>query len=475
MNEKAFKFSVEWTRSRFFCGIDVHKYELAVAIYSQDDSRSEFVKTTIFTTDEKGLERFWNFVKKYQPSGFAMEATGIYHHVIYKFLVRKRATVRWSFTITVVNPADASGIPGRQKNDKVDALHLAKYLSKDLLPNGQPIIEVLEDLKEIFRTAARIERDRTALKNRIKKTLDRAGIRPKRLDLNLQWTLELLMYFIDHDQSLGTSIKHIFEDEELLKPHRSKIAKNVQVFVPYLDSELTTPQRAIIRQDLVELEFKTARKALIAVEIDNAILSRPGLRKQAHDIASIPGISPYSALWILAEIGSIKHFPSRNKFLAYCGCVPRTVSSAGKVYSAHVSRHSNPFLRTIFYNAAVVLSNLTKARSHLKDFAVRTIERKAFYSVKLAYCVIGTKIAKIVYGVLSKGVSYEPYFEGRVRPQIPSDSLRFSVSDRATVRRARNSLRRVARIEGMEELNIYSEELVRQLDLALQGKKVTVI
>ena len=352
---------------------------------------------------------------------------------------------------------------------------MAKYLSKDLLPNGQPIIEVLEDLKEIFRTAARIERDRTALKNRIKKTLDRAGIRPKRFDLNLQWTLELLMYFIDHDHSLVNSIARIFEDEELLRPHRAKIAKNMQAFVPYLNSKLTPPQRAIIRQDLVELDFKTARKALIAVEIDNAILSRPGLRKQAHYIASIPGISPYSALWILAEIGSIKQFPNRNKFLAYCGCVPRIVSSAGKVYSAHISRHSNPFLRMIFYNAAVVLSNLTKSPSHLKDFAVRTIKRKAFYSTKLAYCVIGTKIAKIVYGVLSKGVPFEPHFEGLVRPQTPSDCLKFSISDRATVRRARNSLRRVTRIEGMGELNIYSEELARQLDLALQGKKVTVI
>jgi len=475
MDEKTFKFSVEWTRSRFFCGIDVHKYELAVAVYSQDDSRSEFAKTNLFTTDEKGLERFWNFVKKYQPSGFAMEATGIYHHVIYKFLVKKRTTIRWPFTITVVNPVDASGIPGRQKNDKVDALRLAKYLSKDLLPNGQPIIEVLEDLKEIFRTATRIERDRTALKNRIKKTLDRAGIRPKRFNLNLQWVLELLMYFIDSNQSLGECINRIFEEEELLKPHRTKIAKNVQAFVPYLDSKLTSPQRAIIRQDLVELEFKTARKSLIAVEIDNVILSRPGLRKQAHNIASIPGISPYSALWILAEIGSIKQFPNRSKFLAYCGCVPRIVSSAGKVYSAHVSRHSNPFLRTIFYNAAVVLSNLTKAKSHLKDFAVRTIARKATYSMKLAYCIIGTKIAKVVYGVLSKGVPYEPYFGERLRPQIPSNTFRFSVSDKATVRRARNSLRRVAKIEGMGPLNIYSKELAKQLDLALQGKKVTVI
>ncbi|MHA1688278.1 MAG: transposase, partial [Promethearchaeota archaeon] len=39
-------------------------------------------------------------------------------------------------------------------------------------------------------------------------------------------------------------------------------------------------------------------------------------------------------------------FKTRETFSACCGCCPRVVSSAGKVYSAHVSRHSNKFLRT---------------------------------------------------------------------------------------------------------------------------------
>ncbi|MHA1723988.1 MAG: hypothetical protein ACTSXH_03990 [Promethearchaeota archaeon] len=47
--------------------------------------------------------------------------------------------------------------------------------------------------------------------------------------------------------------------------------------------------------------------------------------------------------------------------------------SARKVYSAHVFRHSNKFLRTIFYNAAVVLCNLTKQEFTLKRFATRTM------------------------------------------------------------------------------------------------------
>jgi transposase len=197
MEEVEFKFSVDYSKPAFYCGLDVHKYELAVAVYCQDDSQSEFLKTNVFTVDNTGLAQFWNFVRKYRPDGFVMEATGIYHHVVYKFLMNKRESVDWPFKILVVNPADASGIPNRQKFDRIDAELLARYLAKDLLTSGKAVIEVMEDIKAVFRMALRIEKDRTALKNRIKKTLDRAGIRPKGLNLNHDWVREFLHFFIE--------------------------------------------------------------------------------------------------------------------------------------------------------------------------------------------------------------------------------------------------------------------------------------
>lgn len=110
MEEVEFKFSVDWTKTIFYCGLDVHKHELSMAIYSEDTSKSEFLKTNVFSIDSKGLNYFWGFVRKYRPYEFAMEATGIYHHMIYKFLKKKRANVRWPFKIIVVNPADALGL-----------------------------------------------------------------------------------------------------------------------------------------------------------------------------------------------------------------------------------------------------------------------------------------------------------------------------------------------------------------------------
>jgi len=471
MEEIKFKFSVDWTKPAFFCGLDVHKYELAVAVYSKDDSGSEIVKASVFNTDSSGLEHFWRHVKKYQPVGFVMEATGIYHHVIYRFLQNARVKARWSFKILVVNPADAVGVPGRQKDDKIDAKHLARYAAMGLFRSGKAIVEILEDLKAIFRSAARIEKDRTALKNRVKKTLDRAGIRPKGLDLNREWVRELLHCIIQDEGTLGECLERIIADKESLKRHRNKIVKNLGKFIPYFEFSLTSAQKALIRQDLVELDFKTARKALLAVEVDQIMLDRPGLRKRAHNLASIPGISPFAAVWILAEIGNVSEFRSKRELLAYCGCCPRVVSSAGRVYSAHVSRRSNAYLRTIFYNAAVITCNITKKESNLKDYARNVIARKGSYSMKLAYCVVAAKIAKVVHAVLRDNIAFDPNCGQEEEPSvIARDGAKFAVSDRKLIRRAKNSLKRVCQVNELGFLGKRASALAEQLELLLEGK-----
>jgi len=474
LEDVEFKFLVDWTKPAFYCGLDVHKYELAVAVYCKDDSESELLKTNIFSVDSPGLNRFWSFVSKFRPEGFVMEATGIYHHVIYRFLVKKRVHSEWAFKILVVNPADASGIPNRQKNDKIDAENLARYLAMGLLKGGKPVIEVIEDLKAIFRMALRIEKDRTALKNRIKKTLDRAGIRPKGMELNHEWVREFLHYFLEREANLGQVISQIQGDLELLKSHRHKILKNVNKFIPYFDFTLSSAQRSMVRQDLVELDFKTARKRLLAVEIDQLILERPALRQHAFNLSTIPGISPFSAVWILAEIGNIQQFHAVKPFLAYCGCSPRIVSSAGKVYSAHVSRHSNTYLRTILYNAAVVLCNLEKKESVLKEYASQVIKRKRSVSMTLVYCIVAAKIAKIIYALLKTSAPFNPRQKRDLdKRNLKEGGSQFSLTSKNLIRKARNSLRRVGDVQELGLLGARVSILAEQLDLLLQRKKLS--
>ena len=471
-----FKFNVDWKSNLFFCGLDVHKHKLAVTICSAEYRDAKIVSRSIFSINTEGLNRFWNYVRKYQPAGFAMEATGIYHHMIYKFLTEKLSAETWQSELVVTHPADANNLPGRQKNDKIDSKDLAIYLAKGMLKKGKPVIEALEDLKAVFRRMARLERERTALKNRIKKTLDRAGIRPRKINFNHDWVCQFFYHFVQFQGTLGAFLDEIFGDDHPLESHRNIIKKHAERFEQFSSFSLTNVQRALIQQDLVELDFKTGRKSTFIMEIGYIIEQYPELRRHASNLATIPGISKTTAVWILAEIGSIKRYPTPRKFAAYCGCCPRVVSSAGKVYSAHITRHSNTYLRTIFYNAAFVVCNFVKQDSHLKRYAVRAKQRKGKKAFKLAASNVATKLTKVVYAILRDGVPFNPEpskaFKGTSKDK---DTQKFSLVDRRLIRRARKVLKRVNQVEKAENLGLLKADisnLAEKLNSLLKGKKI---
>lgn len=287
----------------------------------------------------------------------------------------------------------------------------------------------------------------------------------------------LLHHLVRYDGTLGTFLEFVIKNENYpLQKNRTIIVKNIAEFIPFFEFSLTHAQRVLIRQNLVELEFKTGRKSLLAVEIEQMLQGHPALRKHAQNLATIPGISPFAAVWILAETGNIKQFPKHRNFTAYCGCCPRVVSSAGKVYSAHTSRHSNAYLRTIFFNAAVVVCNILKADSYLKEYAERIVKRKAYRTHKLAQCIVAAKISRIAYAILRDGVRFNPdYLKDRHVSTLKEIDTQFTIADRKLIRRARNVLILVREMDELGILGSRAETLASGLDQVLQGKKVYMI
>jgi transposase len=468
MATTSFKFSEYPGNTRFYCGLDVHKHQLAVSIYGKDDSGHELVKCETFGTDPKSLESFFAFTARFRPVCYGMEATNVYHHVIYTLLEKKSLIVDWTYDIIVFNPSDMTGIPGHHKHDRHDATQIARYLAAGLLKPSKGINVVLEDMRAVFRMAARLERDRTALKNRVKKTLDRAGIRPDKMNLNVQWVGELLYTLIKHDGTLGEAIEWIKKDPGTDKRQLNSLIRNMKKFEPYLDISLTPGQRALINQDLVELDFKTSRVALLAVEIDRIIAIRPGLRQSIMNIASIPGLTPFSAAWLLSEVGPITRYPSHRKFTAYCGCCERVVRSADTTYSAHTLRRANKHARTILYNTARVLCHVVKKDSALKRYCTRVYAKKHGKHPALAYCTIATKLSRIVYAMLKNGTGFDPALAANKRGPARVDKGLLTITDRKKLRHAQKALKRVIALKEQGVLSPRVAYFARALEDALK-------
>ena len=67
----------------------------------------------------------------------------------------------------------------------------------------------------------------------------------------------------------------------------------------------------------------------------------------ARQLATIPGVGVFGALFLHAEIGPIERFGSSHELAAYAGLVPTTRSSGGKTTHGSLSKASNHWLKWI--------------------------------------------------------------------------------------------------------------------------------
>ena len=468
MASTTFKFSEDMGNMQFYCGLDIHKHQLEVAIFGRDDSGHEFTKDELFSMDPEGLKSFWGFVKPYRPVMFAMEATNVYHHMVALFLDEQKKSAKWTFECMIVPPADAASLPGKPKNDRVDAERLARYVAAGLLHGGKPIVLPLEDLRALFRAAWHLECEMTAMKNRIKKQLDRGGFRPEKLNLDATWVRDFLHGLAGYEGTVGSYFTTCMNDTSTRPISKKLLEKNRSLFERFFDVQLSLAERALVRQEIVELEFKTARKALLAVDVDRIIMVRPALKQLVENVASIPGISMYTATWLVAEIGPIQRYPSVKNFVSYCGCCAREVSSANVVYSAHLTRRSNKHVRTMLFNAAKSVCTIIKGDSALKTYAQRVIARKSLRGPKLSWCIVAQKIARIIYGIMCSNMPFDSTKACNLKKHHDDPGKVLSFADKKTLRRARNALRRVATIDNLKLISLKAKVFADALDDALR-------
>jgi len=77
-----------------------------------------------------------------------------------------------------------------------------------------------------------------------------------------------------------------------------------------------------------------------------------GQSAPARWLTTIPGIGPYLAMVILAEIGDIRRFRHKEGLCNYAGLVPRVRESAGKRHYEGITHQGSRVLRWAMIQAA---------------------------------------------------------------------------------------------------------------------------
>jgi len=331
---------LDFTGQNIYTGIDVHKNNWKVSIYTDE----LFHKT--FTQPPKP-DILYNYLTKKFPNGTFYS---VYEAGFCGFWIHDQLQAL-GINSVVVNPADVptKDKEKKQKDDGVDSNKLARQLRNgDLEAIYIHNRYVLED-RNLVRTRYTLSKDLTRNKNRIKS----------------------LLYFY------GIEIP-----EEYCR-NRSYWSKR---FFKWLESlELTRTSGTECLQVLLEHCNEIRQKLLRVTREIRKLSQEEYYRKKVNLLRSINGVGLITSMVVITEIDDIHRFSSQDKLASYVGMINTSHSSGDKDIHGEMTNRGNKFLKSTIIESAwtavrmdpVLILAFTKLRRRMdRNKAVVRIARK---------------------------------------------------------------------------------------------------
>ena len=339
-----------------FVGLDLHKrYITACAL----DAAGTLV------AEARRVDAAWDAVAGWLallagPLTVVLEAT-----LYCWWLERKLAGL--GYTVVVVHPYQVKVIwQSRTKTDAIDARKLAELAHAQLLPAVWIPDPATRAHRQILRGRVVLVRERTALKKRVHAYLTSETLRCPQADL------------------YGTGGRAWWATVPLPRVVRYY----VDLLLTNID-QLST-QIAAVDRDL----RRHCRKDAAALRLQ-----------------TIPGVGPFGALLLQAEIGPITRFAGAQELAAYAGLTPSTRSSGGKTRHGGVGR-GNPWLKWILIE---ILQTLKRAPGPVGDHYRMLLRAKGKPTATVA---AARKFCTYLYWIVKDELTYEEWLRHHDRREV---------------------------------------------------------
>jgi transposase len=254
----------------------------------------------------------------------------------------------------------------RNKNDKVDSKVLADLLRTNFLARAWIAPREVRNQRELLRYRTSLVRIQTALKNRVRVLLAKAGRQ------------------IDASDLFGVGALKELEQLNLGAERNLIVAGYVS-----LARQLATVLRA-------------AEKVIAA----NVKLSR-----EAQQVDSIKGFGELAALTVVSEIGDIARFSSAAKLVSYAGLAPINRNSGGIVRHGSITKQGSPWLRWILIEA---VQHAIAAYPQLAEL-YRRVAASQGGRKNAARIAVARQLLVSIYHMLKRGVAFEPERIGKTQ------------------------------------------------------------
>lgn len=368
-----------------------------------------------YLTFTQPMQEAVNFLKQQGISTVAMESTGVYGVVLFEMLEAA------GIEVFLVNPSHIKRVPGRKTDVQdcqwIQQLHSYGLLSQSFIPPDD-----IRQLRAYVRLREIYIEDAAAYVQRMQKALILMNIRLHQVIAQIQGASGMRI------------IKAILEGER--DPHKllvlceEKIIKNkAEDVIASLQGNYKTEHLFALQQALECYEFFHKKIAVCDGELNEHLKKmtasknepskinkakpirhhKPGIEDlhikmvkvmDGKDVTTLPGITDYNLLQIVAETGNdLSRWPTEKHFTSWLKLAPGKHSS-GKL-NKKVKYKATPRAGQLFREAAQSL--MQSKHIALGQFARRLRAKKGSY---IAIKATARKLAEMFYRAATKGLEY---------------------------------------------------------------------
>lgn len=268
-----------------------------------------------------------------------------------------------------------------KKTDKNDAILLARFLEKDMLPTVCLKPKALAQLASLTKMRDTLVKQRTALKNEVNNLFAASGMKLGRERLSSNKALS--------EAEVGAAEAMAEAD-----------AFGVKILLEQIRA---------INAGLAKLERR----------IEEEARQRPGYA----ELTSIKGVGVTGAAILLSVIGDVRRFPSEGKLASYLGIVPRVSDTNESERRGRITKRGSKLARTALVQCALIAK---KYSPYLSEYHERLKRKKGGGKANVA---LARKLLGIVYRTLLNGWVFEDFPAYRLKDgTIPAWSREVATS-----------------------------------------------
>ena len=279
-----------------YLGVDIHKKSCWVTVLDEEGHELEQCKLSM---DRTVLLEYFGKIAK--PAQLAVEATFNWYYFL-------NVMEPLGFELHLVHPQKTKAIASaRIKHDKLDSRILAQLLRAGFIAEAWIAPPRVREQRQLLRHRTRTVRWATRAKNGVHGVLNREGI------------------VAPLDSLFGVQGRAFLGEVKLKELDRWEV-----------DDQLA-------RLDLLQGQID---------ELDREVVKRGKSDEVTQALDEIPGVGPFIALLLVAEIGDVKRFPSAKHLVSYMGLAPSLYASGERRWTGQITKQGSSLLRWALVQAA---------------------------------------------------------------------------------------------------------------------------